>query len=250
MKEDSPVEIVFDEFNVDLMLNHQIENIRENVFQGRIVILKHVFTEQEMLQLKKGIIQWGTETPVFPHGESPSKYPSLNYHRIDDGSVPSVCPHIFHQYGFNTINELKTELSIPMLKIVNKLVKIQNDIAETNFEISLKELRLKVLHYPEGGAFLAKHKHPMEPQKIGLILSLSKIGKDFKTGAVAFNTPDGYVNTVAHHDIGDVLLFRYDLEHEVTPVNPDKKKIDWLKPTGKWSVVLELRDTHALSHQK
>lgn len=250
MKVAMPIEFKFDFSNNNPETNYIIDEIQQNVLNGEIVILKQVFSEEQMVQLKNEIIKWGNETPIFPHGESPSNYPSLNYHRIDDGTIPSVCPHIFHQYGFNSINELNATISVPLLEIASKLTIIQNLMAETKFEVSLSGLRLKVLHYPEGGAFLHEHSHPLAPQKVGLILSLSKKGVDFKKGAAAFVTPKGFVNTVQYHDIGDVILFRYDLQHEVTPVNPGKKQIDWNLPTGKWSVVLELRETHNLSHKK
>jgi len=249
IKVGNPLLISFSIKSGKVISDYTIEEIRLNVLEGKIVILKNVFSEEQMIIAKNKIIAWGNENPLFPHGESPGKYPSLNYHRIDDGTIPSVCPHIFHQYGFNSIGDLPKEYADILSEVANELTIIQNLVAETSFNISLTGLRLKVLQYPEGGAFLQKHSHPKEPQKIGLILSLSKHGKDFKKGAASFETPDGFVDTVNDHDIGDVIIFRYDLPHEVTPVNPERIPIDWSLPTGKWSVVLELRDTHGLSHK-
>lgn len=249
IKISGPLIIPFSIKNEKVVSEYKIEEIRQSVLSGKIVILKNVFPEEQMVDMKSKIISWGNEVPLFPHGESPGKYPNLNYHRIDDGSVPSVCPHIFHQYGFNSIEELAKEYADSISVVASDLVTIQNLIAGTSFVISETGLRLKVIQYPEGGAFLNQHTHPMEPQKIGLILSLSKCGKDFNTGAAAFETPESYIDTVKYHDIGDIIIFRYDLPHEVTPVNPQKKSIDWSSPTGKWSVVLELRETHGLSHK-
>ncbi|NNL58143.1 MAG: hypothetical protein HKP31_01540 [Nitrosopumilus sp.] len=79
---------------------------------------------------------------------------------------------------------------------------------------------------------------------------MSKKSQDFIKGGTAFETTNGYIDTAQFHDIGDIILFKYNVPHEVTPVNPEKESIDWSLPTGKWSVVLELRDTHNLSHQK
>jgi len=244
-----PLLIPFSIKNNKVVSEYAIEKIRQNILSGKIVILKNVFSEEQIIDVREKIISWGNETAVFPHGESPSKYPKLNYHRIDDGSVPSVCPHIFHQYGFNLIDELDKEFADSLLAVVNDMVSIQNLMAETSFDISLNGLRLKVLQYPEGGGFLQKHSHPMEPQKIGLILSLSKKEVDVRKGATAFETPEGFVDTFNYHDIGDIIIFRYDLPHEVTKVNPGKMPIDWSLHTGKWSLVLELRETHRLSHK-
>jgi len=230
--------------------NEVVRDAHAQVMSGKIVILKQAFEAEEMARFKAKIIQWGDENDVFPHGQSPSKFPELNYHRIDDGSVPSVCPHLFHQYGFNNINALKPEYKELFNKVTSRLVCIQNAIGNTSFGVSLTGLRLKVIQYPEGGGFLAEHTHPLEPQKIGLILSLSRRKMDFTEGAAVFTTPEGNVDTASYHDIGDVAIFRYDLPHAVSKVNPYIPSIDWKKDTGKWSVVLELRETHGLSHNK
>jgi len=245
-----PVSIDFALENNDIR-SHQptIESIRDLVSAGEIVILKGVFPELTMLEARNDVLKWGQENNLFAHGESPSKYPDLNYHRIDDGSVPSVCPHLFHQYGFNNINNLKPDISRLLNSIANRLLLIQNAIAETSYDISLNGMRLKILQYPEGGGFLAEHTHPKDPQQIGLILSLSK-NTDLQSGAATFTIAKGQVDTLNFHDIGDVVIFRYDLPHSVSPVNPEKKPIDWSLNTGKWSVVLELRETHGLSHKK
>jgi hypothetical protein len=242
-----PFDLKGDEINSK---NKLIESIRKKVSSGEIVILKNVFDVAEMLKMRSLIILWGIENNIFPHGESPSKYPELNYHRIDDGSVPSVCPHLFHQYAFNSIQKLGNKFSVLFSDVATTLRLIQNAIGETDFEISLDGLRLKILQYPEGGGFLTEHTHPLEPQKVGLILSLSRKNIDNQKGAAAFTTPGGKVDTLKYHDIGDVVVFRYDLPHSVTPVNQEKKSIDWSLETGKWSVVLELRDTHGLSHKR
>jgi len=65
----------------------------------------------------------------------------------------------------------------------------------------------------------------------------------------SFQTRFGPVDTLRDHDIGDVILFRYDLPHEVLPVDEDEA-IDWPADTGKWSFVLDLRETHGLSQTR
>lgn len=230
--------------------NQVVGNARQQVMSGKVIILKHAFEAEEMADFRRKIIQWGKENELFPHGQSPSKFPGLNYHRIDDGSIPSVCPHLFHQYGFNNVDGLPAEYTERFASVTARLLRIQNAIGHTSFDVSLTGLRLKALQYPEGGGFLAEHSHPRDPQQVGLILSLSKKNTDFTEGAAVFSTPEGHVDTVNHHDIGDVVIFRYDLPHAVSPVNSYVQPIDWKKETGKWSVVLELRETHGLSHKK
>lgn len=225
------------------------EGIRQLVFAGQIVVLKGVFAAEEMTAYRKALMRWASETAAFPHGTSPGTFPDLNFHRRDDGVIKSICPHIFHQFGFNSIEKLEESVGTPSLAIAESLRGLQNGVAGTDFPLSLTSLRLKVLHYPSGAGFLTEHSHPIEPQRIGLIASLSRIGADVTSGATRFRTPFGLVDTSTAHDIGDVIIFRYDLPHEVTLVD-EGRLLDWNSDAGKWSVVLELRETHALSHSR
>lgn len=223
---------------------HEISTL---VSEGRIVILKNAFEPELMLEYRDALMRWSEETEMFPHGKSPSAFPDINYHRIDDGTIQGVCPHIFHQFGFNTLEKLAAYVCNPSMQIADAMRALQNDVAATNFPLSLTGLRLKVIHYPSGAGFLAQHTHPLDPQRIGLIASLSRLRQDVTTGAACFQTPFGHVDTTNHHDIGDIIIFRYDLPHEVTLCDQGKT-LDWSSPAGKWSVVLELRETHGKSH--
>ena len=105
---------------------------------------------------------------------------------------------------------------------------------------------MKVLRYPRGGGYLSEHEHPLEPQRLGLILALSRIGDDFLTGGTTFRTPFGFVDTNETHDLGDIIIFRYNMPHAVAPVDHGQR-IDWDAESGKWSMLLELRETHGQS---
>lgn len=225
------------------------EEIAGLVSEGQIVILKGAFPPRTMLDYREALTHWGLDNATFPHGTSPSAFPEVNFHRIDDGVIKSVCPHVFHQFGFNTLEGLDEYVGRPSRHIAGSMGALQNRIAGTDFPLSLTGLRLKILHYPAGGGFLTEHSHPLEPQRIGLITSLSRIGEDVTKGATCFQTPAGRVDTTDWHDLGDIVIFRYDLPHEVTPVD-EHKTLDWNSAAGKWSVVLELRETHALSHNQ
>jgi hypothetical protein len=242
-----PITISCSRADGQLVCDKSFQEIDKLVSEGRIVLLRGVFSPSMMQEYRDGLMRWAKETETFPHGQSPSAFPDINYHRIDDGSIPGVCPHIFHQFGFNTIENLPAYISDLSLQIADTMRFVQNKVAGTDFPLSLTGLRLKVIHYPAGGGFLAKHTHPLEPQRIGLIASLSMLGRDVTAGAACFETPFGRVDTTKYHDIGDIVIFRYDLPHEVTGSDPDKV-LNWESPAGKWSVVLELRETHGKSH--
>jgi hypothetical protein len=214
--------------------------------EGRVVILKGAFAPEEMIALRQAASRWAREEPEFPDGKSPDETPMLNYHRFDDGTYPSRFPHIFHQYGLNSLDELPGYFREPATAVTAALTDLQNRVSQTDWDISAQGLRTKILHYPRGGGFLAEHVHALDPQRVGLILSLSRLGVDASHGGTTFETTEGTVDTAEYHDIGDVVMFRYDLPHAVPPVDPGEA-IDWDAETGKWSVVLELRQNFRAS---
>lgn len=216
------------------------------VSAGKVVILKSAFDPAKAIYLRQVARRWGKDTLPFPHGESPNAMPNLNYHRIDDGRIVSSLPHVFHQICFNSLDALDGDVGQAAGSVARSMLDLQNRVANTKFDLGLTGLRVKVLQYPCGGGYLSEHEHPLEPQRIGLIASLSRLGDDFVNGGTTFRTPFGFVDTNEYHDIGDIIIFRYDLAHAVRPVDEDKQ-IDWDSDSGKWSVVLELRETHAHS---
>jgi hypothetical protein len=216
---------------------------------GQIVILKRVFPSAALLDYRRAAVRWRDSTAPYPNGQSPSSTPAINYHRADTGAIRSAIPHIFQQYGFNSPQLLPDDVGRPTRWIGQSMLALQNSVAGSTFDISLSGMRSKLLHYPSGGGFLTEHEHPLEPQRVGLILSLSRLDADFNSGGTVFRTPFGRVDTGPHHDIGDIILFRYDLPHEVSPMDQGKK-IDWNSEGGKWSFVLELRETFSRSQAK
>ena len=214
--------------------------------EGRIVILKGVFPAEEMLSYRRAVLRWAAEEPEYPRDRSPNSTPDVNYWRTDRGDYPQGIPHVFRQYGLNTPERQPPFVGAPTQRIAGLLLDLQNRIGGTDWDISLTGMRVKLLHYPVGGGYLTEHEHPIEPQRVGLIASMSRAGEDFASGGTAFRTPFGRVHTAMHHDIGDVILFRYDTPHAVTPVEPDRA-LDWESEAGKWSFVLDLRETSGLS---
>ena len=220
--------------------------VRNRVMEGRVVILKNAFPADLMLQLRRALKEWSRTHPQYPTGKSPNSTPMENYHRIDDGAIRSALPHIFHQFGLNSIDDLTPPLREPARAVAQAMLDVENEVAETNFDFSMNGLRLKVLHYPAGGGFLEEHIHPLEPQRVGLVLSASKLETDIGTGGTYFLSPFGRVEAGPYHDIGDLILFRYDIPHGVSRVD-EHRGLDWQSEAGKWSVVLDLRETHVQS---
>ncbi|HEX4937537.1 MAG TPA: hypothetical protein VFX11_02615 [Candidatus Kapabacteria bacterium] len=219
-----------------------LDTIAAHIRKGTVVILKNAIPAERALHLRDSIVAWRNQREVVSFSVN-TNAPGINFHRIDAHPEKSQLPHIFHQHGFGQTNSLTPDFSSELLAVANPMLNLQNAVAHTRYSFSMPEVRIKALQYPCGGGFLMKHTHPIDPQGVGLILALSKSGSDFGKGGTTFVTPAGFVDTSAWHDAGDLILFRYDLEHAVGPVDSDSV-LDWNSDKGRWTLVLELLSTH------
>ena len=203
----------FEDGNIEL--TSDIEYISQKVMDGNIVILKHVFEKDFLLDFRKTFLKWSeTIEAIIPANESDNSYLKENHHRIDDNPLQSETPHRSHFYNLMRLDELPEELSINALKIFGALRDLQNQISGTKGDFLPTDspilMRPQIIQYPSGGGYIGEHFHPIEPQKIGLITGLSRKGIDYKVGGTTFKTPHGFVDS-GEHDIGDITLFRYNL---------------------------------------
>ena len=120
-------------------------------------------------------------------------------------------------------------------KFINQIKEFQKE-----YILKLKKKKIfskvQVMHYPIGGGFFAEHKHQRLPTNYGIILTLSKKGRDFKTGVTNFRFKNKKIN-IDNHDIsaGDIILFRYDLYHSISPCDP-KKNLSF-NNKGRWTMI-------------
>lgn len=211
---------------------------------GKIVVFRAAYPADEMIKLRKRVIEWAASTEEFPRGVSASK-PGHNFHRIDDETTPSSIPHTFHQFGFGDLASLPPDLSNQVLRTNEELMNLQNRLARTNFASDDPNFRLKVIHYPKGGNHVA-HTHPLLPQKVSLFLSLSDPGKDYISGGARFKVNSEWIEIIDHLRIGDIVAWRYDLIHEVVPIDVGDS-LDWNSEDGLWIFSIERIETYQYS---
>ena len=132
----------------------------------------------------------------------------FDYYRLSD-------PRTLSSDAINT-TYIKMQACMMLLQ---SLTGITNNIARYHLEL---------LHYRENGYF-GRHSHARDPQRFGIILQLSKLGVDHITGGTVFYIDDNVVDINQHSDQGDLIIFKYDIEHEVTKVTGQ---------TGRWTAVL------------
>jgi hypothetical protein len=152
-------------------------------------------------------------------------------------------PHVFHQFGFGDLNSLPREIADLVTPISEALLALQNELAGTRFEIAKAGLRTKVIRHPRGGGFLAAHSHPFLPQRISVFLNLSEPAADYASGGAAYKTSGLWIAPFEDFRIGNLLAWRYDLTHQVLPVDPGEP-LKWEGDDGFWLYGLEMDEVH------
>lgn len=225
--------------------NFELSSIAEDILSsGRIYCLKQCLSPEWLDTVRMKVFEYykDKEQRSISYDTVSSE---LNYHAIERGvSVYQKTLHFFHAYIFNRIDLLENDLRTDIQRLFEALALLHSGLTgEVRSLMSRRgaiQYRPQLFHYPRGGGMFASHTHALLPQKIGIILGMSKAGRDYKDGGTGFELPDGcVVDTSSAQDLGDIILFRYDLKHWVYPCDI-RKAVNVASPAGRWSAILPL----------
>ncbi|SRR6266404_1971279 len=215
------------------------QEIITEVMSGKIVLLKGVFAANDAKRLRDLAFAWGREQ-VRSEQQDFYSLARTNHFCFERGvSRIQKTLHYYHSYNFNDfMTNLPQELSrllerfcIPLKNFYNRLVGGAADF------VGEQRIHPQVIHYPSGAGHFARHSHVLEPQRIGVVTSLSQQGADFKQGGTGFEIEGDLVDTSSIHEIGDVILFRYDLPHWVSPIDIEEA-VESTSSRGRWTLVI------------
>jgi hypothetical protein len=215
-----------------------IPQLFDLVMSKGVAVLRGVFEPEGLRKLRGSVHAWGQHHEPMPA----QTYIDENFHAIESGISPrQKTAHCYHAYNFNNIRSVDGEVRQELLGLFERLSSFQNRLTGQNsaFEPNTegRMQRPQIIHYPSGAGMLGRHIHPLDPQRIGLILGLSKRGEDFTSGGTGFEVDGRRYGTEHCHDIGDLILFRYDIPHWVAAVDQGDK-FDPSSDRGRWTAVL------------
>lgn len=216
-----------------------LREIGATVMSGKIVVIKNVFAAEadNLVTLRRAVFDWGQSVAPLDQPE-----PRTNCHCLQAGvSKLQKTPHVYHSYNFDRISKLPADLSRQLLRYFEPLTVFQNSITGNDARLERFDngpaLHPQILQYPQGGGFFGRHHHPLTPQKIGLIVGLSRRGVDHTKGGTGFDVKEAEVNLETVHDFGDIALFRFDTPHWVNQTDP-RDNFNWDCERGRWTMVL------------
>jgi hypothetical protein len=212
--------------------------------RGQILILKHVFEDAMLADVRGAIRAWAGEVAAAETDDFRG-----NYHRRRAMvSRLQQAPHVFHDFNFNDLGVMPARAQTPLRGLFEPLRGLYNGLTghRTAFEIppAGPYVHPQIIHYPSGGGFFARHWHNLQPQKLGFIVSLSKRGRDYRNGGVSFEIDGEVVDLEGRHDIGDICVWRYDHPHWVTQSDL-QDKFDWEAESGRWVATFAYFDPYA-----
>lgn len=216
------------------------------VMGGDIGVLHGAISESDSASAVEAALRWSKIEPAFDtKGGTASPAPLQNFHRIDNNPALSKTKHIFHTFNLENVNAIGGTEGESMRKVFDALVAIDNKLMGKRGSLSPAQgdgpnFHPQIIHYPKGGGFFDRHTHPLDPQKIGLIASLTRNGQHFDEGGTLFWNETDEVDAEPAQTIGSVTLFRFDLPHAVSKVDPDAP-LEFGKANGRWVAVLPYR---------
>lgn len=224
-----------------IVTEKSVSEIAELVKEKNIVIIKNLFTPEQMVSLRHSVFNWGKVTPPVIHDDFRGNYHSLK------AKVSNIqqAPHVFHDYNFNDFTKLPEDLNKKLFKLFDNLRIFYNSLTQYTAPLGLIEgaayFHPQLIHYPMGGGFFGRHNHNLLPQKIGFILSLSDYGKDYMSGGTCFVINNEIIDIEGKLGIGDLCLWPNDIDHWVKQSTLEDK-FDWDSEKGRWVATLAYFD--------
>jgi len=211
--------------------------IAQLVAQKKIVVVKNLFPEKPLRDLRAEVARWADATALATTDDFKGNYHS----KKAKVSNLQQTPHVFHDYNFNDFSILSESMQLRMQAVFDPLRKFYNELTGYNVSFGFIEgapyLHPQLIQYPVGGGFFGRHNHNLLPQQIGFILSLSRYGQDYKGGGTCFEINGEIIDMEPHQDIGDLVLWPNDVDHWVKN-SPLDDWFSWDYEKGRWIATL------------
>jgi hypothetical protein len=209
------------------------KEIMDEILQFNVVIIKNLFDKEHLRELRRGVFEWSKTLPISTEG-------GTNHHNISWGmSQLQKYPYSYHGYNFMGVTHDDLETQEAFKQLFNDIRSIYKTMLNFYYEVTGNNsnditLNPQFIQYPKNGGFLGTHIHPFEPQKIGFILNLSELGVDHNTGGAYFEHENTRIDTTEQHDIGDMIIFRFNMLHGVSIVDKPDNFTKWDPDGGVW----------------
>lgn len=215
-----------------------VSEISKNISEGDVYIIKKVFKENWIEELKTHLINVGQNSipnyQIIRHG-------TPNFHRINRKDKRAYVNGCFHQFSFFPWNQDYFNL-FDKSKHIYFLKNLLSNVKKTKFINHTPDdnciARISIQFYPAGEGFINTHSDPVGYHQLVVpMLIMSKIGKDFHNGGAFYINQKGKSENIERLvSAGDVIFFNAGLPHGVETIDEDCK-LRWTDFKGRWSML-------------
>lgn len=218
------------------------EEVMRLVNEPNIVIVKTGIPPELLQNMIDATRAWAAKTPL---SESPDPFDNNQHKQRLHISNIQKAPQLFHDHTFDAILDLDETTREALLAVFEPIRRFWNSLTGNNKEFGVHKghpyFHPQVTHYPMGGSFFGRHWHPLHPQKVGIVLALNQYGEEYHSGGTGYVINNEIVETEGYQNRGDIVLFRYDLPHWVSP-SSFADRFSWDDPRGRWVAILPIYD--------
>jgi len=229
-------DILFVDYSENLLSDEKkIAEIRSNIQQGDIYIVKNVVDKAFLKQIRNYLIQIGKNSLPNYRTILPG---CPNFHRMNDEDDRAYVKGCFHQFVFFPWNQDVFHLFEKfrfVYYLKNLLSGLRSDIFLSREPEEDCIARLAFQYYPKNKGYLNAHADPVDYHQLTVpTMMLSKKGEDFlEGGAYVMSTKKNKIYVDDFLDWGDVVYFNASVIHGVDPVDPGVEE-NWLSFEGRW----------------
>lgn len=228
----------------------KIEEIRKDIANGNVVILKDFFSKKSLIELREAIFKLFCDSnfsnPELNHN-------TLNFIRRDENPAKSAVKrtkqfYVSFYWNKPLFGEREKFLSLTHLR--GKIARLPLGYTVNGIEQDGYLTYPNITHYPIGGGMLNKHTDPPNKQFCTIMAAMSERGRDFKNGGIYFYNNDKKVDLESHLSIGDVYLMNPSIPHGVDKIYDLKEsnsEINWELNKGRWILFPALIEATSLS---
>jgi hypothetical protein len=233
---------------------HYVDSLRALLDdRGRVAEMRQALLEGDVLTVRRCVSQDKIDRWIrYLSGIGRHSLPNYtaieegapNFHRINNSDPRAYVKGCFHQFVFYPWNQDLLQI-FQQVRDVYLLKNLLSDIRADKYLSPVPEdgciARLAFQFYPSGRGYLNRHKDPVDYHQLCVpTLTMSKKGRDYKTGGLYVEDDAGdVINVDDHTQPGDVLFFNASQVHGIEPIDPEAD-IDWTDFKGRWMLLLAI----------
>lgn len=217
---------------------NRLAELKEMMDDGQIVVVKNFALAEEIRRLKTYLSNVANST--FPEFV-PIAQGAKNNFRInldDERAQVRAWFYVWSFYAWNQDVYRLYQRYAPIYHLRNLIA----GLPATTFLSRTVEIgcaaRLSVQFYPSGNGYFSEHVDPYDQHQLVVpIMSMSKIGEDFKSGGNYVVGESGQrIYSEEFMDPGDILLFNAQCPHGVATIDSGDE-VDPLAGRGRWMML-------------